>query len=104
MLTTISSGTNSQHRVLADEDQKIERFNDKLLKSLDNLDKAENAVRAKEQELLHANQPEKRTKLEVELEKKRRGEERARKTFEKLRLDRESLKGGSGKVAKLDYP
>ncbi|KAJ7023870.1 hypothetical protein C8F04DRAFT_1095961 [Mycena alexandri] len=96
--------SNSQHRVLADEDQKIERYNDKLLKSLENLVKAEDARSAKESELLHETQPERRNKLEGELQKKFRGEERARKTFEKLRLDRESLKGGSGKVAKLDHP
>ncbi|KAJ7805363.1 hypothetical protein B0H14DRAFT_3485230 [Mycena olivaceomarginata] len=48
----------SQHRVLAVEDQKIERYNEKLLKSLDTLAKAEQASDAKQQELAEEQWPE----------------------------------------------
>jgi hypothetical protein len=56
--------------VLAVEDQKIERYNEKLLKSLDTLAKAEKASNAKQQELAEEQRPEKRQKIEGELEKK----------------------------------
>ncbi|KAJ7877230.1 hypothetical protein B0H14DRAFT_3130239 [Mycena olivaceomarginata] len=93
---------NSQHNVLAVEDQKIERYNEKLLKSLDNLAKAENAVYAKQRKLVEERRPEKRQKIEGELEKKQRAEERARKAFEKQHAEKNSLKGGSGKVARKE--
>jgi mannose-6-phosphate isomerase class I len=85
------------------EDQKIENYNEKLLKTLDTLTKAEKAVCAKQQELLEERRPEKRQKTEGELEKKQRAEERARKTFKKQRADRDSLKRGSGKVSTIEF-
>ncbi|KAJ7701369.1 hypothetical protein B0H14DRAFT_2648403 [Mycena olivaceomarginata] len=57
--------SNTQHRVLTGEDQKIERYNERLVKSLDAMVKAEKAVSAKEQELLEESRPEKRQKLEA---------------------------------------
>ncbi|KAJ7112746.1 hypothetical protein C8R43DRAFT_961743 [Mycena crocata] len=87
--------SNSQHRVLAGEDEKIEKYNGKLLKSLDNLVKAEQDLRTKESELAEESRPDKRQKLEGQLEKKQRAEERARKAFEKQRAERDSLKKGS---------
>ncbi|KAJ6542447.1 hypothetical protein DFH09DRAFT_1282539 [Mycena vulgaris] len=94
--------SNAQHHVLAGEDDKIERYNEKVLKCLDSLVKAEKGLRAKERELLDESRPEKRQKIEDELEKKRRAEERARKTFEKQQAERDSLKKGSGKVALVE--
>ncbi|KAJ6546670.1 hypothetical protein DFH09DRAFT_1506327 [Mycena vulgaris] len=94
--------SNAQHRVLAGEDDKIERYNEKVLKCLDSLVKAEKGLRAKERELLDESRPEKRQKIEDELEKKRRAEERARKAFEKQQAERDSLKKGSGKVALVE--
>ncbi|KAJ7149249.1 hypothetical protein C8R43DRAFT_888121 [Mycena crocata] len=93
--------SNSQHRVLAGEDEKIEKYNGKLLKSLDNLVKAEQDLRTKESELAEESRPDKRQKLEGQLEKKQRAEERARKVFEKQRAERDSLKKGSGKVLEV---
>ncbi|KAJ6528652.1 hypothetical protein DFH09DRAFT_1413445 [Mycena vulgaris] len=93
---------NAQHCVLAGEDDKIERYNEKVLKCLDSLVKAEKGLRAKERELLDESRPEKRQKIEDELEKKRRAEERARKAFEKQQAKRDSLKKGSGKVALVE--
>lgn len=92
---------NTQHRVLTGEDQKIERYNERLVKSLDAVVKAEKAVSAKEQELLEESRPEKRQKLEGELQRKRKTEERARTTLEKQRMERSSLRKGSGKVRLL---
>ncbi|KAJ7808673.1 hypothetical protein B0H14DRAFT_3151934 [Mycena olivaceomarginata] len=57
--------SNTQHRVLTGEDQKIECYNERLVKSLDAMVKAEKAVSAKEQELLEESRPEKRQKLEA---------------------------------------
>ncbi|KAJ6528617.1 hypothetical protein DFH09DRAFT_1285472 [Mycena vulgaris] len=94
--------SNAQHRVLAGEDDKIEWYNEKVLKCLDSLVKAEKGLRAKERELLDESRPEKRQKIEDELEKKRRAEERARKAFEKQQAERDSLKKGSGKVALVE--
>ncbi|KAJ6580121.1 hypothetical protein DFH09DRAFT_1029996 [Mycena vulgaris] len=94
--------SNAQHRVLAGEDDKIERYNEKVLKCLDSLVKAEKGLRAKERELLDESRPEKRQKIEDELEKKRRAEERARKAFEKQQAERDSLKKESGKVALVE--
>ncbi|KAJ7847584.1 hypothetical protein B0H14DRAFT_2583477 [Mycena olivaceomarginata] len=93
---------NSQHRVLAVEDQKIERYNEKLLKSLDTLAKAEKASNAKQQEFAEEQRPEKRQKIEGELEKKQRAEERARKAFEKQHAERNLLSRGSGKIAPIE--
>ncbi|KAK7015645.1 hypothetical protein R3P38DRAFT_3321572 [Favolaschia claudopus] len=59
---------------LAGEDQKIERHNEKLLKSLETLVKGS------------------------ELHKKRKTQERAMTTFEKQKTEKASLKTGSGKV------
>ncbi|KAJ7660838.1 hypothetical protein DFH06DRAFT_1400218 [Mycena polygramma] len=103
MYNNLKRKSNSQHHVLDGEDQKIERYNEKLLKSLDALDRAEKGVYAKQKELLEENRPEKRQKIEVELEKKQKTEERARKAFEKQHAERTSLKRGSGKVARLEY-
>ncbi|KAJ6484352.1 hypothetical protein C8R47DRAFT_1072982 [Mycena vitilis] len=102
MYTNLKRKSNTQHRILDGEDQKIERYNEKLLKSLDALDRAEKAVSAKQQELSDEDRPEKRQKIEAELEKKQKTEERARKTFEKQHTERASLKRGSGKVARLE--
>ncbi|KAK6985191.1 hypothetical protein R3P38DRAFT_3450689 [Favolaschia claudopus] len=63
----------SQHRILAGEDQKIERHNEKLLKSLETLVKAEKAVFVKEQDLAEETRPEKRLKIDAKLLKKRKG-------------------------------
>ncbi|KAJ7122366.1 hypothetical protein C8R44DRAFT_622071 [Mycena epipterygia] len=95
------STAGSQHRVLTGEDQKIVRYNERLIKSLDSLARAEKASSAKERELLQETRPEKRQKIESELEKKRRAEERARSTFEKQRGESSSLKRGSGQVLSL---
>ncbi|KAJ7019409.1 hypothetical protein C8F04DRAFT_1197725 [Mycena alexandri] len=103
MYSNLKRKANNHHRILDYEDQKIERYNEKVLKSLETLDKAEKAVHAKEKELVHEGNPEKRQKIEGELEKKRRAEERARKTFEKLHAEQSSLKRGSGKVARIEY-
>ncbi|KAJ7045246.1 hypothetical protein C8F04DRAFT_1228262 [Mycena alexandri] len=92
MYNNLKRKANSQHRVLDTEDQKIERYNDKLLKSLDTLDKAEKAVATKETQLSEETRPEKRQKMEGELEKKRRAEERARRAFEKQHAERSTLK------------
>ncbi|KAF8179521.1 hypothetical protein K438DRAFT_1908313 [Mycena galopus ATCC 62051] len=94
---------NSQHRVLSVEDEKIDRYNEKLLKSLDALAKAEKAVVAKEKQLSEEQRPEKRQKIEGELEKRHRAAERAQKAFEKQHAERNSLKRGSGKVSRMDY-
>ncbi|KAJ7212425.1 hypothetical protein C8J57DRAFT_1097238, partial [Mycena rebaudengoi] len=93
--------SNAQHRVLSGEDQKIERHNEKLLKSLSTVVKAEKAVSAKQQELLEESRPEKRQRLSIELEKKQKTEERARNALEKQRAEQSSLKKGSGKVELL---
>ncbi|KAJ6467649.1 hypothetical protein C8R47DRAFT_1303282 [Mycena vitilis] len=90
--------SDSQHRVLAEEDQKIERCNERLVKSLDDLVKAENALHVKEQALCKETRPEKRQKLEEEVGRKLRAEERARKAFEKQRADSSLLKKGSGRI------
>ncbi|KAK6991924.1 hypothetical protein R3P38DRAFT_2571883 [Favolaschia claudopus] len=90
--------SNSQHRILAGEDQKIERHNERLLKSLETLVKAEKAVFAKEQDLAEETRPEKRLKIEAELHKKRKTQERAMTTLEKQKTEKASLKTGSGKV------
>ncbi|KAK7031741.1 hypothetical protein R3P38DRAFT_2521802 [Favolaschia claudopus] len=90
--------SNSQHRVLAGEDRKIEQHNEKMLKILGTVVKAEKAVSAKEQELAEETRPEKRQKLEAELLKKRKTQERAVSTFEKQKAEKASLKAGSGKV------
>ncbi|KAJ6506213.1 hypothetical protein C8R47DRAFT_1241345 [Mycena vitilis] len=102
MYTNLKRKSNTQHRVLDGEDQKIERYNEKLLKGLDALNRAEKAVSVKQQELLDEHRPEKRQKIEVELEKKQKTEERVRKTFERQHAERASLKRGSGKVARLE--
>ncbi|KAK6981751.1 hypothetical protein R3P38DRAFT_2578154, partial [Favolaschia claudopus] len=86
--------SNSQHRVLASEDQKIERHNEKILKSLDTLVKAEKAVLAKEQELAQETRPEKRQKLEDELSRKRKTQERANSTLEKQKIERAVVERG----------
>ncbi|KAJ7020865.1 hypothetical protein C8F04DRAFT_1403338 [Mycena alexandri] len=99
MYNNLKRKANSQHRVLR---KKIERYNDKLLKSLDTLDKAEKAVATKETQLSEETRPEKRQKMEGELEKKRRAEERARRAFEKQHAERSTLKRGSGKVLMMD--
>lgn len=93
---------NSQHRALAGEDVKIERYNDKLIKSLDAVVKAEKAVSTKHQELQEETRPDKRQKLESQLEKRMQAEQRARNTLEKQQAERISLKKGSGKVRFLD--
>ncbi|KAJ7648872.1 hypothetical protein B0H17DRAFT_1147918 [Mycena rosella] len=87
----LKRNSNAKHRVLTGEDQKIERYNDKLLKCLD------------KRELTEETRPEKPQKIERELEKNQWAEERARKAFEKQQEERESLRKGSGRVAMIEY-
>ncbi|KAJ7350770.1 hypothetical protein DFH08DRAFT_806761 [Mycena albidolilacea] len=94
---------NSQHRMLEGEDRKIECYNKKPPKSLNNLAKAKKAAIAKEQELLQEGRPEKRQKIKAELEKKQRAEGQALKAFEKQHTETTSLKKESGKVARIEY-
>ncbi|KAF8214712.1 hypothetical protein K438DRAFT_1749805 [Mycena galopus ATCC 62051] len=103
MYNNLKRKANSQHRVLSVEDEKIDRYNEKLLKSLDALAKAEKAAVAKEKQLSEEQRPEKHQKIEGELEKRHRAAERAQKAFEKQHAERNSLKRGSGKVSRMYY-
>ncbi|KAJ7646081.1 hypothetical protein DFH06DRAFT_1300851 [Mycena polygramma] len=102
MYNNLKRKSNSQHHVLDGEDQKIERYNEKLLKSLDALDRAEKGVYAKQKELLEENRPEKRQRSKSNWRKSRRRRSGLGKHLKKQHAERTSLKRGSGKVARLD--
>lgn len=94
---------NQNHRRILAEDNKIQAWNEKLQRALDNLVKAGRAVNAKGRQLQAETNADRRLKLTADLEKKRRAEGKAHEALDKINQGRAALVNtGSGKVSLLN--
>lgn len=91
------------HRRLVAEDTKIEAWNFKFNASVENYIKAQRATLAKRQQLAGEADAQRRQKLEADLEKKIRSENRLKDMVEKVYSGRAALGNtGTGKVMLLE--